>query len=134
MLRPSHHKAPIKRKAAALASKAQIQDQIQESATGLTFKEPDEEEEEEEGEDGDGGKARRKRKRPPQLTAALGDERGPRSSRRTRGDGRIFSPSEFAPVNALGQLEVSAAPSALALVQSVLRTNNRTPVDSSHRR
>ena len=122
VLRPSHHKAPIKRKAEALASKAQIQDQIQESATGLTFKESDEDEEEE----GEGGKARRKRKRPPQLTAALGDERGPRSSRRTRGDGRIFSPSEFAPVNALGQLEVSAAPSALALLQSVLRTNNRT--------
>ena len=111
MLRPSHHKAPIKRKAEALASKAQIQDQIQESATGLTFKESDEDEEEE-GEEGEGGRARRKRRRPPQLPAALGDERGPLSSRRTRGDGRIFSPSEFAPVNALGQLEVSAAPSA----------------------
>lgn len=93
VLRPSHHKQPVKRKTAAQVSKAQIQAQIQESATGLTI---------EGGEDSSG---KRKRKRPPQLTEALGGGDGPRSSRR-RGDGRIFSPSEFAPINALGQLEV----------------------------
>lgn len=92
VLRPSHHKQPVKpRKTAGQVSKAQIQAQIEESATGLTI-----------GEEASSGK--RKRKRPPQLTEALGSD-GPRSSRR-RGDGRIFSPSEFAPINALGQLEV----------------------------
>jgi|EP01043_Picozoa_sp_COSAG02_P011911 hypothetical protein len=95
VLRPSHHKQPVKRKTAGQVSKAQIQAQIEESATGLTI-----------GEEASSGK--RKRKRPPQLTEALGGD-GPRSSRR-RGDGRIFSPSEFAPINALGQLEVCGWP------------------------
>ena len=93
VLRPSHHKQPVKRKTVGQVSKAQIQAQIEESATGLTI-----------GEDASGVGGKRKRKRPPQLTEALGGD-GPRSSRR-RGDGRIFSPSEFAPINALGQLEV----------------------------
>ena len=135
MLRPSHHKAPVKRKAAGQVSKTQIQAQISEAATGITFKVcfcscfahvllpcalrlltfphlcsldlPQGAGEEES--DAAGGK--RKRKRPPQLTEALGPD-GPRSSRRTRGDGRIFSPSEFAPINALGQLEVRPKPKA----------------------
>ena len=102
VLRPSHHKQPVKRKTAGQVSKAQIQEQIQEAATGLTI-----------GEGDSGGK--RKRKRPPQLTEALGND-GPRSSRR-RGDGRIFSPSEFAPINALGQLEVCGIPLALLAVR-----------------
>lgn len=99
VLRPSHHKAPVKRKTAGQVSKTQIQAQIHEAATGITFKGADDEE-------ADAG-GKRKRKRPPQLMEALGPD-GPRSSRRTRGDGRIFSPSEFAPINALGQLEASS--------------------------
>jgi hypothetical protein len=100
VLRPSHHKAPPKKKPAPQMSKAQIQEAIEESATGLTFSSQGEEEDS----SGPSSAGKRNRKRPPQLTDAMGEiERNCRAEMRsTRGMGRLISPSEFAPVNTLG--------------------------------
>ena len=110
VLRPSHHRAPPKKKGAPQMSKAQIAETIQQAATGLTFCGPDETMDESEDigvAPPPGAAGRKKRKRPPQLTAAMGEvaRSARRSLRSTRASGRLISPSEFAPSTAVGQLE-----------------------------
>jgi hypothetical protein len=90
VLRPSHIKAPPKKKAAPQMSKAQLAEHIAESATGLTFLNPDEALEAGPGGSVDGGLGgRRKRKRPPQLNDAM-HEVNQRAARRW---GLTLSPS-----------------------------------------